>query len=55
MPRRARITLAGVPHHLIQRGNNKQACFYSREDYEIYLGNRGQSRNVLLILNGGYA
>lgn len=37
MPRRPRITLAGVPHHLIQRGNNRQACFFSDDDYQTYL------------------
>ena len=33
MPRRARISLAGIPHHIIQRGNNRTACFYSEQDY----------------------
>jgi putative transposase len=37
MPRRARITLADVPLHLIQRGNNRQACFFSDADYLFYL------------------
>lgn len=37
MPRRPRITLPGVPLHLIQRGNNRQACFFADEDYRIYL------------------
>ena len=37
MPRRARLTLAGIPHHIIQRGNNKQACFYTEDDYRVYL------------------
>jgi putative transposase len=37
MPRRARIVLPGVPMHLIQRGNNRQACFYADEDYLFYL------------------
>lgn len=37
MPRRARLKLAGVPVHLIQRGNNRSACFYADEDYELYL------------------
>lgn len=37
MPRRARITMAGVPHHIIQRGNNRSACFYSDQDYCFYL------------------
>lgn len=37
MPRRPRITLPGVPLHLIQRGNNRQACFYADTDYRNYL------------------
>ncbi len=37
MPRRPRITLAGVPLHIIQRGNNRQACFFADEDYKAYL------------------
>jgi putative transposase len=37
MPRRPRIILLGVPVHLIQRGNNRQACFYHDEDYRFYL------------------
>ncbi len=24
--------------HLIQRGNNRQACFFADEDYRAYLG-----------------
>ena len=27
----------GVPLHLIQRGNNRQACFYADQDYRFYL------------------
>ena len=37
MPRRPRITLPGVPLHLIQRGNNRQACFFDEQDYLFYL------------------
>jgi len=37
MPRRPRITIPGIPVHLIQRGNNRQACFYAREDYRNFL------------------
>jgi len=37
MPRRARVTLPNISHHIIQRGNNHQACFYTVEDYEFYL------------------
>jgi putative transposase len=38
MPRRARLSLPDVPLHIIQRGNNRQACFFADEDYRIYLG-----------------
>ncbi|GAO34633.1 transposase [Sulfuricella sp. T08] len=37
MPRRARLALPNIPLHLIQRGNNRQACFFSDEDYRFYL------------------
>lgn len=37
MPRRPRLTLPNVPLHVIQRGNNRQTCFYADEDYSFYL------------------
>ena len=37
MPRRTRLALPNVPLHLIQRGNNRQACFFADEDYRLYL------------------
>jgi putative transposase len=37
MPRKARFTLPGIPQHIIQRGNNREPCFYSEEDYRRYL------------------
>lgn len=37
MPRRARLVLPEIPLHIIQRGNNRQACFYAEEDYCFYL------------------
>jgi len=37
MPRRPRLTLPNVPLHLIQRGNNRQACFVADEDFCFYL------------------
>jgi putative transposase len=37
MPRRPRIIISGVPLHIIQRGNNRQACFFADEDYCFYL------------------
>ena len=37
MPRRARIKCGGIPHHIIQRGNNRTACFFADDDYRCYL------------------
>lgn len=37
MPRRSRIIVPGVPLHIIQRGNNRQTCFFSDKDYHFYL------------------
>lgn len=37
MPRRARLRIAGFPLHLIQRGNNRSACFYADEGCSLYL------------------
>ena len=37
MPRRARLAIADVPWHIIQRGNNRSACFYADDDYRFYL------------------
>lgn len=38
MARLPRLTVPGYPHHLIQRGNNRQAIFASTADYETLLG-----------------
>jgi putative transposase len=37
MPRPTRLHLPGVPQHITQRGNNRQACFYAEDDYRLYL------------------
>jgi putative transposase len=37
MPRTARVAFAGIPWHIIQRGNHRGACFFSEEDYLVYL------------------
>jgi len=36
MPRKPRF-FPGVPAHLVQRGNNRQAVFYNEADYRAYL------------------
>lgn len=37
MARLPRLSVAGYPHHIIQRGNNRQAIFASPQDYEFLL------------------
>lgn len=37
MPRRARLAVAGIPWHIIQRGNNRTTCFYCADDCQRYL------------------
>lgn len=37
MPRRKRMYFPGIPFHIVQRGNNREACFYSPKDYQYYL------------------
>lgn len=37
MPRKPRFYLPGVPAHIIQRGNNRQAVFFCEEDCRAYL------------------
>jgi len=36
MPRKPRFYLPGVPAHIIQRGNNRQAVFFCYENYHAY-------------------
>jgi putative transposase len=52
MPRQARIILPGVPHHVTQRGNNREAVFFSDHDRRHYLRLRRDSaeRHGLSIL-----
>jgi putative transposase len=37
MVRLPRFNLPGVPQHVIQRGNNREACFFKEQDYTVYL------------------
>ena len=37
MPRQPRLIIKDQPHHIIQRGNNKQVIFITDEDYQFYL------------------
>jgi putative transposase len=37
MPRRARTYIPNLPYHVVQRGNNREACFIEQENYLFYL------------------
>lgn len=37
MARLPRLNLPGIPQHIIQRGNNRQVCFFVEQDYIVYL------------------
>ena len=39
MPRRARLVIPNCPHHIIQRGHNRQVVFAKDDDYLYYLDN----------------
>ncbi|GIU31948.1 transposase [Shewanella schlegeliana] len=38
MPRKPRANPIDIPQHIIQRGNNRQACFTSEQDFIAYTG-----------------
>jgi putative transposase len=37
MARKPRFNLTGIPQHVIQRGNNREPCFFAENDYCRYL------------------
>ena len=39
MPRIARVVAVGLPHHVVQRGNNRDRVFFSDDDRRFYLWN----------------
>lgn len=43
MARKPRFPVAGLPMHVIQRGNNRQVCFTDSSDRRRYLADLGES------------
>jgi putative transposase len=37
MPRKARVIVPNCPHHIVQRGHNRNAVFLCDEDFQYYL------------------
>ena len=38
MARRHRLSIDGLPLHIVQRGNDRQRCFFEDHHYSLYLG-----------------
>ncbi|MDR9860918.1 transposase [Pseudomonas baetica] len=47
MPRTARVVLPHYPHHVVQRGHNKQAVFKEPADFERYLSDLCELKTLL--------
>lgn len=45
MPRKARVLVPNCPHHIVQRGHNRNAVFIQDQDYQFYLENLKEFKN----------
>ena len=52
MPRIGRLVLEGYPHHVVQRGHNRQVVFVAGEDFERYLGDLRELKTTFGIRAG---
>ncbi len=43
MPRKPRMYLPDIPAHIVQRGNNREPCFFAEDDYQFYLDRLGKA------------
>ena len=46
MARRPRVAVPAYPHHIIQRGNNRQAIFFTEDDYHFYVAALQQAKST---------
>ena len=46
MARRPRVAVPAYPHHIIQRGNNRQALFFTEDDYCFYVAALHQAKRT---------
>ena len=47
MPRKARVIVPGMPHHIVQRGHNRNVVFVEEADYQYYLDNLAEWKAAL--------
>ena len=55
MARLPRVTLPGYPHHIILRGNNRQAIFASEADYQTLLNLLLENAQKFKVANYAFA
>jgi len=59
--RRPRFPVTGYPLHVVQRGNDRQPCFFAEADYVFYLDSLGNAaqhyavQSQVILAQGGYA
>jgi len=46
MARLPRLYFPGCVQHVIQRANNREACFYDEADYKVYLSFQEKGTNL---------
>jgi putative transposase len=49
MARLPRLNIPNIPQHVIQRGNNRQVCFFAEQDYTVYLDKLGHYASKLAV------
>jgi putative transposase len=54
MPRKPRMYVPDIPCHVIQRGNNRNACFFAEDDYHFYLDCLRDTCNANLVAVHAY-
>jgi REP-associated tyrosine transposase len=46
MPRLGRVVLPNYPHHIVQRGHNRQVVFAAEQDFKYYLETLSEWRSI---------
>jgi REP-associated tyrosine transposase len=46
MPRLGRVVLPDFPHHIVQRGHNRQVVFAAQQDFKYYLETLSEWRSI---------
>lgn len=49
MPRMGRVVLPNYPHHVVQRGHNRQVVFAGAEDFQRYLSDLHELKDVFVV------